>query len=225
MSFDSIREVQRQRFNEVNSLLEYISFHEPNLSESSNIPVSPEIEIIKGLYYVHLYGAVECSIAHLCRTVLSMISDHGYARKDFSHSFGTVASYPEIRSINDSGNKKLLANARNLFQNLESESESRLESEMFSMKLQNVRPNTIKEIIEVLGIDGFSFPNRITPLMEEIVEYRNAVAHGRESARVVGSRFRSPDLRKKTETLKEFIDGLTDTFEEFYTTKRYLKIS
>ncbi|MNP13927.1 hypothetical protein D3C76_1062290 [compost metagenome] len=98
-----------------------------------------------------------------------------------------------------------------------------IDDSQFSGVLQNVWTNSVLEVFNSLGLQGFVVEPRVRATIDEIVENRNKVAHGRESALVVGERYRSRVLRDKFTIVSSFIDSVTEALEEFYNGRNFIR--
>ena len=75
------------------------------------------------------------------------------------------------------------------------------------------------------GISSFVVEPRVRTTIDELVENRNKVAHGRESALVVGERHRSKILRDKFSIVTSLIDSVIAHLEAFYNTRAFLRVN
>jgi len=57
---------------------------------------------------------------------------------------------------------------------------------------------------------------------KELVENRNAIAHGRESASAVGSRFTIDELHSRYASISEVCSHVIQTFRNYLSKKHYL---
>ena len=102
---------------------------------------------------------------------------------------------------------------------------SNIDDSQFSDALMNVWTNSILEVFKSFGITGFGVEPRVRTTIDELVENRNKVAHGRESALVVGERHRSIILRDKFSIITTLIDSVIANLENFYNSRTFIKNS
>lgn len=225
MSFPSIIKTNATlKFYETTVYLNFIVQNEPPTS-TPIVAHSLETKIMRGLFYVHLYATLENSLNELFKYLLLSINAKNIIKSHFSHFFAPIFLNNELKSFKDVNKDKFLTKANIIFSELNSKANITINESFFASDLQNAWPNTIKTIMHSLGMATYEIsPNNIT-LINEIVDKRNAVAHGRESAVTVGERFRTIDLRKKMDNLKIFIDDLIDKCEDYYNNKKYIKPS
>ena len=220
MSFTSTRSLNSSRFNEVQLFLYYITSQEPALITD---PTPAEVKIMRGLFYVHLYAALEKSMNEVVEKTLLLISAKGIKNNHYTLSFNTISVMDKIQALKDCGYKKVVSRSTQLFQEVGSRNVKPINETIFSRKLQNVWIETIEEIITAFGMKDLNLPPRTSATIDEIVGKRNAVAHGGESASFVGERHRASVLRTKLQVAQDFMILILDTFEDYYDNKKYLK--
>jgi hypothetical protein len=220
MTFTLIKNRARTRFNENITYLNYLTAVEPN---DPTIPASQELKIMKGLFYVHLYGSLEKTINDLIENTLISINSQNIKNKHFSPPFNTISLLGKLQSFKDCGHRNFFAKAIEIFEEMQSDNIPSLNETAFSNNLQNVWTKTIIEILTAFGIGNFIIEPRTRTTIDEIVDKRNAVAHGRETAAVIGERFRTNDLRVKMNTITTFSFDLIDCFENYHDSKKFIK--
>ena len=220
MSFTTVRNNARSRFTENQIFLSYITSLEPKIITD---PVPLEVNIMKGLFYVHLYSSLEKSLNELIEDTLIHISSKSIQYNHFNLPFNSISLVDKLKSFKASGYGSFFNKAFEIFSEASSPNICTINETVFANNLQNVWTKTIEEICNSFGIKLFAVSPRTKATIDEIVEKRNAVAHGRESATIVGQRFRTNVLRTKMDIVIDFCNYLIDLFENYYTRKEYLK--
>ncbi|MCK6609292.1 MAG: hypothetical protein L6Q46_13485 [Flavobacterium sp.] len=220
MTFTLIKNRARARFNENLTYLNYLTSLESN---DATIPATTELKIMKGLFYVHLYSSLEKTVNDLIENTLISINSQSIKKKHFHLPFNTISLLGKLQAFKDCGYKNFFGKAIEIFEEMNSDSVSNINETAFSNSLQNVCKKTIIEILSAFGITNFTIDPRTRTTIDEIVEKRNAVAHGRESATYVGERFRTTDLRIKMNTITAFTFELIDLFENYHDNKKFIK--
>lgn len=220
MSFINVRNNTRARFTENQIFLNYITSLEPRVITDI---VPAEVNMMKGLFYVHLYSSLEKSVNELIENTLIHISSKSVQYNHFNLPFHSISLVDKLKSFKASGYSNFFNKAFEIFNEVSSTNVCAINESLFSNNLQNVWTKTIEEICNSFGIKNFSVTPRIKATIDEIVEKRNAVAHGRESAKIVGERFRTDNLRLKMDIIIDFCNYLIDLFETYYTRKDFLK--
>ncbi|KAF0568714.1 hypothetical protein FQV37_772 [Psychrobacter nivimaris] len=220
MTFDSIRRKNNSRFNEVQVYLNFITSLEPQSPQGTT---SNEVKIMRGLFYVHLYAVIEKSVNEMVETTISIINSSRVQSNHFTLEFNTIAKINKIQAIKDCSNKKMLIKSADLFEEINSTRVVEINETSFSMKLQNIWADTIEEILTSFGIKNFRLETEEKVAVNEIVDNRNKVAHGRETAVKIGERHRADALRRRLNTAQLLISKVLDSLEDFYTRKAYIK--
>jgi hypothetical protein len=220
MSFLIVRHGARSRFAETQVFLNHLTAIEPN---DPTTPDSLEFKIMKGLFHVQLYSALEKTVNEIIENTLTYIRAAGVKNIHYAIPFNTISLVDKLKSFKDSGHNNFFNKAIEIFEELTSRNVGPINESAFSNNLQNVWTKTIDEVIKSFGIKGFRIDRRTRTTIDELVEKRNAVAHGRESAAVVGERFRTDVLRRKSQLIVDFAFELIDLFEDYYSNKGFLK--
>lgn len=220
MSFSNIRNNTRTRFSEVQTYLNHLSSLEPvNVTET--VPL--EFNIMKGLFHVHLYAALEKAVNELIEHTLIHIKAQRVKQNHYSIPFNTISLVDKLKSFKACGYRSFFEKAIDIFSEMTSSNVQSLNEAVFANQLQNVWTATIIEVTKAFGITNFKIEPRVKATIDELVEKRNAVAHGRESAVAVGERFRIDVIRVKMDIIINFTYQLIDVFEDYYTTKKFIK--
>lgn len=220
MSFTSVINNAGSRFNENLQYLNFITSQEPNNPRDS-VPI--EVNTMKGLFYVHLYASFEKSINELTENTINLIGSKSIKVKHYNESFNTIALVDKLKAFKNCGHKNFFTKAHELMFEMSTFNIHSLNDTTFSNSLQNVWFETIEEIAKCFGISEVPITPRIRTTINELVERRNAVAHGRENASDVGSRFRTDVLRIKMNEIINFTYSLISLYENHYNRKNYIK--
>lgn len=220
MTFVNVRNNTRMRFTEVQVYLSYLGTLEP---PTPAVPDPLELRIMKGLFYVHLYAALEKTVNEVIENTLLYIGSNGVTHLHYANSFSPISLVDRLQAFKDCGFKNFLEKAMEIFATMESTNVATINQSAFSSKLQNIWMKTIDEVILAFGIKAFSVEPAVRTTINELVEKRNAVAHGRESASLVGSGFRAAALRGRMNNVSTFANNFVDAFERYYNDKGFLK--
>ncbi|MBK9673465.1 MAG: hypothetical protein IPO70_14825 [Bacteroidetes bacterium] len=220
MSFVTVKNNARARFDEVRIYLDYLSSIEP---ADRTIPITLELKIMKGLFQVHLYSSFEKTINELIVNTLRYIGSNNVSNIDYNVPFNTISLVNKLKAFKDSGHKQFFNKSIEIFAEMTSSDVGVITETTFDKILQNVWIETVEQVLKSFGIMNFVIPSGVRVTINELVEKRNAVAHGRESASVVGERFRTDVMRVKMEVVINFANELIELFENYYSNKKFLK--
>jgi len=220
MSYQPVKDRARQGFNEVLYYLNHITSHEP---DGTSLATPMEIKIMRGLFYVHLYAALEKTVNDIVQQTLIKVSSHNVKHNHYTIPFNAISLMNKLRSFKDSSYTVFIQKSTEIFEDMTCTRVTPINETAFSNNLQNVWISTIDEVRKAFGMRAFALPPRITATVNEIVDKRNAVAHGRESASTIGERHRTDVLRTKMDIITAFTYELIEEFEIYYNEKSFLK--
>lgn len=220
MPFSIVRSNSRGLFNEVLVNLNFIESLEPvGPQEETSI----NVKILRGLFYVHLYAALEKVVNETVEQVILIIKSNAIKNKHFAMHLNVITLNSKMQSFKQCGYKDYFKKSYDIFNNIDSEESFEISNTVFSSNLQNVWFKTIEEVLDSFGTSKMTVHPRVKMTIDEVVDKRNAVAHGRESPAIVGERHRCSNLRVKNQELQIFSDEFITVFEEYIAEKKYLK--
>ncbi|ELN3181473.1 hypothetical protein QZC48_001405 [Vibrio cholerae] len=217
MPLTIVRNSSRTRFNEVFQNLNFIESIEPE-GES---PI--HVKIQRGLYYVHLYSALEKVINETVERVLIIIESQNIPNYKYQTNFNVIALNNKMMAFKNCGSKEYFNKSIDIFGCVESTDVFPINNTVLSGTLQNVWFKTIQTTLKSFCIDDFSVPQRAIYTIDEVVDKRNAVAHGRQSPLEVGESFRCKLLRVKTTDVQFVSDEFINTFDRYLRNLLYIK--
>lgn len=220
MNFITVTNNARNRFGENLQYLNFITSQEPT---NPRDVVTLEVNIMKGLFYVHLYASFEKTVNELTQHTINLIDSKAIKVKHYNESFNTIALVDKLKSFKSCGHKSFFVKAHEVMYEISTPNVYALSDTTFSNSLQNVWFGTIEEISKCFGINEIPSSPRTRATINELVDRRNAVAHGRENAFDVGSRFRSDILRDKMNEVIDFTHNLIALYENYYNKKNFIK--
>jgi len=218
MPFSTVRADCRKRFSQVLINLSHIESIEPNeLTEEA----PAYVKIQRGLYYVHLYSAFEKTVNEVVETALSIIESKGVKNKHFETTFNVISLNSKMQSFKSCGYREYFNKSIDVFKSIGSDDSFKINNTIFSQNLQNVWFETIQQILDIFGISRID--PRFKPIVNEVVENRNAVAHGRETPIEIGERHRANVLREKTTKIQLIAEEFIDSFETYISDLAYIR--
>jgi len=220
MIFNVVRNETRDRYNEVIILLNHITSLEPN--SPTELP-SSEVKILRGLVFVHIYAAFEKSINEIVQKTLLGASALNVQYNHCILPFSSISANNKLKAFKTCGYKNFFPKVSELFETISSKDMATIQETIFANDLQNVWYKTIVEIRRSFGMKSLRFDPRVRTTIDEVVDKRNAIAHGRESAITVGSNFDSNEIREKLTIVQNFNDSMIDEFEDYLVKKKFIK--
>lgn len=188
------------------------------MSENVKPTNQREAAACRGLLFVLLYGIYEFSVRSTVQGVLSSIRLDGIPPSRIHHRALTLALHPGFISIADSSTKKVWKKRIELVSDIESSLPiASLIDTTFPSDGSHYRVQQINTIWEIFGLTVPVLPeNRLIGRIDELVENRNAIAHGRRTADDVGSGFSSDDMRKRIDDIEVISIYLLTEMESHY---------
>lgn len=216
--FSDITSTSTARLIEVREYLEFIK----TLPNPQHAPI-PSINAMKGLFYVHLYGAYEYTIKATVVRCISIINQKKPKISDCKPLFMSLAVSDELDSLSDVGNSKKWKKRWELFSVIES-NVVEISEELMPTDGKNYRYAQLDSIWKSFCIADNVLPRgAIGGRIIEMVEARNKIAHGNESPIEVGRRKTIDDLMDVYNDINEFCTYMIQVFEDYILQEKYLR--
>lgn len=177
-----------------------------------------EAATCRGLLFVELYGVYEYSVKTAVQAVLSFIRRDALAPVDIHHNALTLALRGSFDSISNVGPWRTWQKRLNLVSDLESHSplQSLIDTE-FPSDGSQFRASQLQTIWDIFGLSCPILPEKKhIGRVEELVENRNAIAHGRRTAGEVGSGFSFTDMEQRINDVERISTYLLTEMEIHY---------
>lgn len=181
---------------------------------------------LKGLVPVYLYGIIERTLTVCFSELFAIIKSYNLAYNQIScelYPFLFTDKLTAFKMISTSKSKNL-EKVSQVFQKINDDEEiSDLSLHYINENITNCRSHVLIDIYNLLGIDlQIDMRDRVT--LDEIVERRNAVAHGREKPTVVYVKS-ATDIIERHSLVVRVLDTCIDTLECYLRNKMYMKES
>jgi RiboL-PSP-HEPN len=204
------------RLSEVLSLIDLIR----HLESAPPTPDPREAKILRGLFHVHLYGALEYTVNEGVQRFLQATNSLSIAPRHLEARFCSVALDPSFTSIRNVGEDKRWPARLKVIDLQTSPNPQPINVDVFGLYLQNVWAEKLEVLFKCLNINEPVVPDHTFRLyIDELVERRNEVAHGRMSALGIGSARRSPDLLVRYNAISATCFYILDCFERHHQTR------
>lgn len=148
----------------------------------------------KGLAFVHVYAAYEFTVKNVMRTAIDAIIAHQHKVKDMVPSLMTLFLDPQLTSLRECDNIKVWSKRIVLFERLCSKTPATVPNTTFP-RGDHFRSTHLQMVFDVLGIKRSpAYRTRHLVRINEVVDNRNAVAHGGDTADSVGQRYTRTEI-------------------------------
>ncbi|TQM08419.1 MAE_28990/MAE_18760 family HEPN-like nuclease [Stenotrophomonas maltophilia] len=209
--FTAHRNDVTKRITEVRLLLDLVR----NMEAPPPAVDSLEVRVLRGLFFVHLYSALEFTINGAVERFLAGVGDLRVKAQHFEPVFLSVALDSTFSSLRMVSEEKRWPKRREVWSRAASEEICPVNSGIFGLYLQNVWVERIDALSNCLNIGEPMIPNAAyRAYVDELVDRRNGVAHGRFSAAGVGGGRRSPDLQIRFNAISETCLNILDVLED-----------
>jgi hypothetical protein len=192
--FSSLKVELAQRSAQVSELWRLVDALEKK--EIASHVVEPGLRTLKGLLFVHIFAVYEYAITNSFAAVVRQFNTHSLRYVDVKRPVLALALDSEFKSIANLSDRRSWPTKIDLLSRANCGDTVTIPDTLFPRDETHYRPAQLKVICITLGLpSGALIPDpRLIGWINEVVENRNRVAHGRETAEAVGGRYSSADL-------------------------------
>lgn len=175
----------------------------------------------KGLICVQLYAIYEYSLVKVIQEGIAALNAFAIPLKEIRHECLALALDAECKSLADVGPKKVWENRLALFSSARGATVSVISDSMFPFDGSHMRAAQLRTIWTLFGISEPIVPeSKMMGWIDEMVEHRNAVAHGRETPEVVGGRYTIGELKRRVADTEQLCLYIVDTIERHFSDEK-----
>ena len=217
--FAPLRTEVAARLVEVRQLLDVVR----QLESTPPIPDPPEARILRALFFVHLYAALEFTVSQGVQRLLQGVEKLKASSNHFEARFHSVVLDPNFNSLRNVGEEKRWSTRVKFFDQQLSSDVLPINPDIFYLYLQNVWVEKLETLFASLSIDQPVVPDPSYRLyVDELVDRRNGIAHGRFSAVGIGGAFRSAELNTRLSAISATCTHILDCFEQHHAGRAFL---
>lgn len=220
MPLSTLQPLVTARFQEVSALLSVATGLE---TTNHRVSDTDDVRALRGLLYVHMYAAFEYAMDQSFIRLAQHVSSKGIARKHIRTPIFSVALDKEFKSLQDVRQpEKTFRKRIDAMICTRDQVPVEIRDDILSTGLQSAGSAMIALAFEVYGIpDPPLYDVTAKGYIDEVVERRHAVAHGRESPVAVGI-LKVVELRRRYDALYEQSIYVIEIINKFCTTKEYV---
>ena len=171
-----------------------------------------------------MYGALEFCVTQGSQLFIAYACGLNVQHRHLEVSFNAVALDPEFSSLQDRGEKSKWKARRTVLDRFRSAEPLQVSETVFGTFLQNIWPKTIEEVFACFCIDAPPTSQaRHIGYIKELVEKRNAIAHGRETASEAAEGRTSAELEILMDAIYEVCVYFLDTLSNHATSLRFVR--
>jgi hypothetical protein len=218
MPLTTVRQEIAHRFQEARTFLSAIK----TLEQTS--PHAAELQVQKGLFLVLLYGAFEYSLTRTMIEITVFINSRRVEMSHVSEPLYALALEPQLTSCATVGRDYKWQRRVELFLKQASSDLAILHDGPFLTQMENMWANTIQKMFKVFGVSVPAlYEPRVRQYIDEVVDKRNAVSHGRESAANIGQAYTTGGLQNLLDELTKQVQYVLSVFEVHLLSKAFVK--
>ena len=218
--FNSTEQEILDRIHQTKEILTLIC----NLSDQDNFSDSDILKIQKGYLFVSMYSSLEFSLVATVGRFLELLKHQPKKPLDYKRYILCSVLNANFNSIRDCSKKKVWDRKSDFLDALFSSDLASIQESVFPTDGINISHKQIQDIWKFFHLSGQPLPEGVTHLLlSEIKEHRNSIAHGREKAIEIGSRYTSSVLKGKSEAIERVCFHILEEFRSSYDSKGFLR--
>lgn len=214
--FRDISDESTRRLSEAKSFILLVNNEE--LIRSLNL----DPKVYKGTFFVLLYGALEYTITAAVQRCISILNGRQYDIHALKPTLYSLIFHKECNAIMDAKDKKWTKRYE-LFSQFGGTKIANIEDYLFPTSNGNIKYNQLESIWNTFGInDPVVTDQKIKGRLETLADNRNAIAHGRELASVIGGRYTVGEAAKVYDDISAYCSYIIAVFEDYIANEVYL---
>lgn len=180
----------------------------------SGMAVSSITRAAKGLVFVVLYAAYEYCVHQAFRATVLALNAHSVPHRQLAPGALALALDSECSTLRDKVVERAWEDRLSLFQKSRDASPATIRDSVFPADGSHMRAGQLRTLQVLFGVPNPLLPHpRMATRINELVEHRNAIAHGRERAEDVGGRYTVDELKERVKDAGELLQHVITTLE------------
>ena len=199
-----------------------------HLRQLESLGVEGNEELVKtqkGMFFISLYASLEFTLTNAVADFLSELQKSAQEPSRYRIGLLPTILNREFNAVAGSSRRTNWNHRRSLFERFISSNPCTIDNDVFPAESTNISADHFQAIWSQLEIPGNAMPPGVNPwTINEIKEHRNAVAHGREKAVTIGSRFTLTALEDRHRAVEAICAHTVLSFEEHLAKKTFLAV-
>lgn len=218
--FDEIRNTSTSKLTEVREYLNKIN----SMIPSPPLTPSDYDNICKGLFFVYIYGVYEYTVGKTILKSIELINEANVKISQCKVDLLCLILNDEYDSIHSVGVNKRWEKRWEISKKIYDDKEVNINAEIIPTDGKNYRYSQLQSIWTSFGIEKDMLPREdIGGRINEMVDFRNFIAHGDEAPGDIGKRFTVNDLRTRYDAISMYCSYIVDVFDDYIKNKKYIK--
>ena len=201
------------RVQEARALIEVIKRNEAEMSHEE------ETKILKGLFFVVVYGAIENCIRDCVTIGISYLNGLSLKVSDLRPELWAIAFNPDCTRIEQNSENKKWTNRNKLFIRLYgSKDVPNMDASLFPTSIGNIKMDQIVGVWNTFGIKDPVNPDLskgYDQTLSSIALERMRIAHGRTTSAEVGASITAAEMQKKLNDIDYYCSYVISCFEKY----------
>lgn len=195
-----------------------------------NIPPPPAIpdefqNSLKGLFFVYLYGIFEMLVTKTVRRTIDELNASGVKISECKWELLSLILSPEYDALYGVGETKKWPRRWDISEKLKQDQRLYILETLFPTDGKNIRKSQLESLYKSFGNPHPVFPRlEIQGYLDELVQYRNYIAHGDMLPQEIGRNYTITDLEKRRSSIDELSTYMIDCYESYILNQEYLTI-
>ncbi|MDE8035749.1 MAE_28990/MAE_18760 family HEPN-like nuclease [Actinobacillus equuli subsp. equuli] len=224
--FDYIHtELSHKQF-EIRSIFAQIQNLEEEQRQNRGQPFAKEelLNSLKGLSFVLLYGCIEYSVTESVKVTETAISLQNLSLNQIKPTLITRFLYKDFDALHSVGRKQKWQKRLDFMQRVISDAPI-IANICDDLELptdgQNIRSTQLKSIFDTFSITTELLTPEWRGRLKDIVDNRNAIAHGNKTASMVGRAIFITDLQDRIQEVNQFCTAFIEIFAKYIQEEEY----
>lgn len=212
VGFCSLKSDLAERLSQVGEVLRLIKHLDIDLD---HLLAEPGVRSLKGLLFVQFYASYEFTVVNSFAATIRQLNILSIPLKHLKLPTLGLALHTTFKSYQDTSERRGWLTKIKLMDLCQSHETSAIPEQLFPRDESQFRTPQLDIICQLMSLPpGALLPSlRLKGWIEEVVENRNAIAHGRETAETIGGRFTSHDLEIRLNQLNLLCNHIVATLE------------
>lgn len=219
MMFVTLRAASDDRVRQAFLLLQQIRRLDPRVDPT----VEELARVEKGMLFVSLYACIEFTLTGAVSQFLTELQNAPGLPAAYHPALLTVLLNREFNAVVDASKRTIWKNKALLIERIFGRDACTIDPAVFPADGTNISSEHFESIWKHLQLPGPPLPQGVqTWLVDEIKNHRNAIAHGREKAANIGSRFSVATLESRFRAVQTICEHTILSFEDHLAKKSFL---
>lgn len=228
---DFLQEIER-RFKEINRLL--LVVHRLEKRKNRKIQRHPssifffdnQLDTLKGLIFVQLYGCIEYATSSSIRRCDEIISQQNLKLSDYRRSLFPRLLNSKFDALHLVGREKKWIKRLELMHEIIEDIDIK-ENSCKDLEIptdgKNIRYAQLKSIWDTFGIHSSIFPSpELGNRLSDVVDNRNKIAHGNISPSEIGKKQSYREMKARSDEIRKICEHIITAFSNYIRNREYL---